>query len=376
MKPTRYNDAAVILHWLIALLMIGLLAMGKYMHGLDDDSADKYTLVQLHKSFGIVALLLIIVRLVWRTRYTAPAHPLDAPRWEKMAAKYSHIALYLLMLTIPFSGWLMVSASPLNLDTILFGAVEWPHVPGSAALQANNLEDFFHHTHEIAGGILIALLFVHIGAALKHHIVNKDDVLKRMLPDWASRAFKLKLGTTFAALAAATAGFALIASTNQPPPRVISANNSNISFNAMVTGEDTLGQFNESTITFTFDEANPGNSSLIADVVTASAFTDNFQIDGSLPEPDWFDSEQYPTANFTSSSVTKTPDHYLVKGSMTIKSSSNDIEFPMIITEQEGKQVASGEFVINRFDYKIGSEDQPDEEYVGADITLTFSFDL
>ncbi len=374
--PIRYNDAAVILHWMIALLLIGMLIMGKYMHILEDDDPQKFALVQLHKSFGVIALLLITVRLIWRMTYTAPAHPAHAPKWEKFAAKSTHVLLYVLMLAMPLSGWLMVSASPLNIDTLLFNAVKWPHVPGAELLQKNELGHLFHSIHAYASGVLILLIVMHVGAALKHHIINKDDVLRRMAPDWQSPSFKPKLIATLAAVAMAVGGFSLIASTKQTPAVVVTANNSRIGFNTIVTGEATPGQFNESIITLTLDDSNPSTSSLSAEVKTASVFTDNYQVNGSLPEPDWFDNDNHPVATFQSNSISKQAEDYLVTGIITIKDTSNSIDFPMTIAEQDGKQVVSGQFVINRFDFKLGVGDQPDESYVGAEISIDFSFEL
>ena len=374
--PIRYNDVAVILHWMIALLLIGMLILGKYMGILEDDDPQKFVLVQLHKSFGVIALLLIIARLIWRTTYKAPAHPAHAPKWEKLAAKSTHIVLYALMLVMPISGWLMVSASPLNIDTILFNAIKWPHVPGADLLQENELDQLFYTIHAYASGVMILIIFMHVGAALKHHIINKDDVLRRMAPDWQSRSFKPKLVAALAAIAMAAGGFALIANSKQAPALVVTANNSSIGFTTIVAGEATPGQFNESTIMLTLDNNNLAASSLSADVKTASVFTDNYQVNGSLPEADWFDSGNHPVATFKSDAITKATDGYLVKGSMTIKAISNTLEFPMNITEQDGKQVASGQIIINRFDYKLGLSSNPDEEYVSADITIEFSFEL
>ncbi len=375
-RPIRYNDAAVILHWLIALLLIGMLMLGKYTHILEDDDPQKFVLVQWHKSFGIIALLLIIIRLLWRMSYTPPAHPADAPKWEKFAAKGTHILLYSLMLIMPLSGWLLVSASPLNIDTILFNAIKWPHAPGAQLLQEKELGHLFHNIHAYASGALILLVVMHVGAALKHHIINKDDVLRCMTPDWQSRSFKPKLVAALTAIALAAGGLALIAGSKKAPAVVVTANNSHIGFNTVVAGEATPGQFNESTINFTLDDNDLAASSLNATVKTASVFTENYQVNGSLPAADWLDDEQHPEASFTSKSISKDADGYRVDGTMTIKGISNSVEFPMTINEQDGKRVASGQFIINRFDYKLGVSEQPDEEYVDADITIDFSFEL
>jgi cytochrome b561 len=375
LRPVRYNDAAVILHWMIALLIISLLAMGKFMHGLEDDDPLKFDLVQWHKSFGITVMLLIVIRIIWRLTYTAPAHPENAPGWEKRAAGFTHVALYALMIIMPLSGWLLVSASEFKLDTVLFNAVTWPHVPGHEKLQALEMAGQFYKVHEIGSGIMILLLLMHIAGALKHHLITNDDVLRRMLPDWQSGTFKPKLLTTLAAIVLAAGGLALIAST-QKPVTVVTANNSVINFSTVVSGEQTPGEFLESTINLTLDENNPAASSLTAEVVTSSVLSDNLQANGSLPDEDWFDTENFPTANFQSTEFSQVDGQYFVKGDLTIKDTTIPAEFPLVIESDDDRRVARGSFVINRFDFKLGANDQPDVDYVAAEITIDFSFDL
>lgn len=129
--PLRYGDIAIIFHWLIALLIIGLLVIGKYMTGLEENDPVRYELTQWHKSFGIAVLLLSVSRLAWRFTHKPPPEPASLPRWQKHVSGLVHLALYALMLALPITGWIMVSASPLNIDTVLFGVIPWPHLPPS-----------------------------------------------------------------------------------------------------------------------------------------------------------------------------------------------------------------------------------------------------
>lgn len=177
--PTRYGTVAMTLHWLIALAIIGMLTVGKYMVDLPNTGPNKFALYQLHKSFGITVLVLTLVRIGWRVVHPVPALPPGMPAWQRFGAHFSHYGLYALMLAIPLSGWAAVSASTLGIPTLLFGAVELPSLP---IAPDRDTHEFFEGAHELLGDLMIALLILHVVAALKHHFVDKDTVLRRMLP--------------------------------------------------------------------------------------------------------------------------------------------------------------------------------------------------
>jgi cytochrome b561 len=178
-SASTYSRTAIILHWLIALLIIGQLAGGLFMENLPPTSF-KFELYQWHKSFGIMILLLSFARLGWRFTRKPPALPDGMKAWEKLAARGTHIGFYVLMIGVPLSGWAMVSASVYDIDTVLFKLIPWPHIPGIP--QEAGLEDTLKFAHEILAKAVIVLLLLHVGAALKHHLVKKDDVLTRMIP--------------------------------------------------------------------------------------------------------------------------------------------------------------------------------------------------
>jgi cytochrome b561 len=102
---TRYGAVAMTLHWLIAIAIIGMLVLGKYMHGLPNSDPNKFMLYQLHKSTGITILALTVSRIVWRFAGPVPPLPATMATWERWAAHTSHFLLYALMLLIPLSGW-------------------------------------------------------------------------------------------------------------------------------------------------------------------------------------------------------------------------------------------------------------------------------
>lgn len=176
---TRYGTVAMALHWLIAFAIITLLAVGKYMHGLPDSDPNKFTLYQTHKSVGLTVLALTLARIGWRLINAVPPLPASMPAWERWAAHVSHFLFYVLMLAIPLSGWAMASASPLGIPTIWFGLFEVPALPVGVG---EDPHEQFEDLHELLGNLMILLVLVHVGAALKHHFWDRDGVLKRMLP--------------------------------------------------------------------------------------------------------------------------------------------------------------------------------------------------
>ncbi|MBI1213058.1 MAG: cytochrome b [Alphaproteobacteria bacterium] len=179
----RYGAVAVTLHWLIAIGIIGMLILGKYMADLPRADPSRFELIQLHKSFGITILALSVLRVLWRLVNKVPPLPPQMPAWQRYAANASHFLLYVLILAIPLSGWAMVSASPLGIPTIWFGQFEIPHLPGLQGFADQHaVEGQLRETHELLGNLMIGLLIIHIGAALKHHFWDRDDVLIRMLP--------------------------------------------------------------------------------------------------------------------------------------------------------------------------------------------------
>ena len=178
-KQSRYSRVAIILHWLIALLIIGQLAGGKIMTMMDPTTL-KFEIYQYHKSFGIMILLLSFLRLFWRLGHKPPALPETMKPWERRVSGLTHKGFYALMIGIPLSGWAMVSASTFGIKTKLFKTVPWPHIPGIP--QSADLEKMLKTTHEWLAILVFVLLALHIGAALKHHFKNKDDVLGRMVP--------------------------------------------------------------------------------------------------------------------------------------------------------------------------------------------------
>ena len=172
----HYTKTAKALHWLMAILFFGLLALGFYMPDLPL-SPEKLKLYSWHKWAGVTAFLLVWLRLFWRVTHRPPALPVSMPKIMQLAAHAGHLLLYVLMIAIPLSGWLMSSAK--GFQTVWFGVLPIPDL-----LEKNKeLGDLLKNVHASLNLLFVAVIAGHIGAALKHHFIDKDDILKRMLPN-------------------------------------------------------------------------------------------------------------------------------------------------------------------------------------------------
>jgi cytochrome b561 len=179
----HYTRVAITLHWLIAIGILSLIVIGLVMTQLHLTTGTKFQLFQLHKSIGITVLGLALLRVAWRLSHRPPPLPSSMPAAERQAAESTHTTLYVFMLGLPLSGWAMVSASPRNIPTVLYGLVHWPHLPVLSTLHDKaTVEKVLVYVHVVGAWMLIAVLVLHIGAALRHQFILRDQIMSRMLP--------------------------------------------------------------------------------------------------------------------------------------------------------------------------------------------------
>jgi cytochrome b561 len=172
-----YGAAAIVLHWLMAVVLIALVAVGLYMARLPDVGFDttKIRLILYHKELGILALALATLRLAWRVTNALPRLVENLPDWQKVVARFVHLCFYGLMFALPITGWLMSSAA--GFPVSFFGYFYLPDL-----IPYNDyLAQAFIAVHQWLGYALIPLLIIHAGAALRHHFVLRDDTLRQML---------------------------------------------------------------------------------------------------------------------------------------------------------------------------------------------------
>ena len=171
----RYGAIAQLFHWVIVALIVTQFVLAIRAESLPRGMKLLNTLA-LHKSIGMTVLMLAVLRLIWRWMNPIPADPPGMPGWQQVASRISHLALYAMIFVIPLVGWIASSAR--NFSVSWFGFFTWPNLvePSEAAFE------FFQGTHAVLAWTLFAVALLHIAAALKHHFIDKDDVLRRMLP--------------------------------------------------------------------------------------------------------------------------------------------------------------------------------------------------
>jgi len=180
----RYSGVSIALHWTIAALIVAQIPLGWRMSELPLGEA-KFELFQLHKSVGLTILLLSLVRLAWRATHPAPPLPDPMRRWEKVFARATHVGFYVVMIATPLGGWVLVSASEFDVPTLLWGAIPVPHLPGFEAMSPEAKKAVYERVaagHGALAWLGVGLLVLHVAGALKHHFINRDGVLQRMLP--------------------------------------------------------------------------------------------------------------------------------------------------------------------------------------------------
>ena len=174
-RPDCYTRGAVLFHWAIALLVIVNLAIGLLHESLLDGVK---AAIPLHKSIGLTVLVFTIGRIGWRLAHRPPPLPVAMPEWERLTARATHAGFYGLMVALPLTGWAMVSKAPL----LWFGLAEVPLLPVSKSLGRTA-----HEAHGLLGYVMVALVLLHVGAALRHHYIKRDATLSRMIPTLAPR---------------------------------------------------------------------------------------------------------------------------------------------------------------------------------------------
>jgi cytochrome b561 len=172
---TRWGSVAQAFHWLIAALIVVQGAIGLTMVELGT-TPTKVRVFALHKSNGLTVLALVLLRLAWRLTQRAPRE-VPMPAWQRAAARLSHFLLYVLILALPFSGWLFNSAANFPLEW--FGLF---HVPSLTRGLDPVLKAFALRAHVVLFWVLVAVVAIHVATALWHHYRQRDDVLRRMLP--------------------------------------------------------------------------------------------------------------------------------------------------------------------------------------------------
>lgn len=374
---------------------------------------------QLHKSLGLTVLLLSLLRLAWRFLYPPPPLPPQMAPWETALAAVTHWLFYGLMIAMPLSGWLYVSLqwrgdAPFNIPTLWFGLFEVPHLFGLSAADSALREQAAALAFSVHGAMalgLVLLLALHVGAALKHHLVDRDGVLARMLPWLAappqptaavtSQAATTRTPTVRGMAAAAITLlvallFIVYATTSRLVPEEASPvtgkarvlqdlvsesgtqaiqspvdfDNSHILFSGVHAGRDFNGRFGDWQAAIHFDAEAPQESFVAAAVATDSATTGVPLHDRSLPQSEWFDAARHPLATWRSTRIEPLgDDRYAIEGVLSIKGNSVELA-PLVLTIDGATLRIEGTVELDRAAVDMGMESDPEGQYVSRSIGI------
>ncbi|MFP4520056.1 MAG: cytochrome b [Oceanicaulis sp.] len=182
----RYSAVAIAFHWVIAVLLVSMVFYGWWMEGLRDQlfagevSAETVSgAYNWHKTAGILILLLSLARLAWRLSHKPPALPGHMKPWERYFARFTHVAFYAVMIGVPIGGYVTASSFGDSFPILLFNEIALPKLP---VPQTDSFQSFSGSAHGAGGWVILVLLALHAGGALKHHLLDRDGVLTRMIP--------------------------------------------------------------------------------------------------------------------------------------------------------------------------------------------------
>ena len=371
MSDTRYTKVAITLHWVIALAILIQLGTGIIM-GFDLMAKPVlFHMFQFHKSMGLTVLVLSLFRLFWRLTHKAPSLPSHMPAWEKFAAKASHYLFYVFMIGVPLTGWLIVSSSSFGLPTMWFNLFEWPHIPGIEHL-ADATKDQVHEvaeeSHSVMAYATLALLGLHIAAALKHHFIDHDEVLHHMIPCIKQRLPKAPLSLI--------AALCLISFPVNAATWLTGPDKGTIGFAGENSGEKFSGKFENWSADIDFDPVNPANAKVKVTIKTGSAKTGTTMFDETLPKKEWFDAETLPDAIFETKSIKSHGDGtYEAIGTLTIKGHAHEVTMPFTLAVKDKTATMTSELKLNRLDFEIGTKPDPKAEWVSKDIDISIKLD-
>ena len=414
MPEARYSYTAIALHWLIALLLAFQIALGWALEG--NNSPELFARYQLHKSIGITILLLSLARLA--IRFILPRPPAsDGPAWTRGLASAVHWLFYLVMILGPLTGWLLVSTARVQVPTLLYGTLPWPHLPVSRA---------WHEPAEAIHGAMawlaIGLFLLHIAGALRHQWLLGKPELQRMIPFARGKALGAAVGALALVAGAFVAGqtiyperdrsvakkAALVPTAAPVAPRAAPAAlpteeegkapveeaakethveakeplanwtvapGGRLGFTARWNGEAVDGSFGRwrAAIRFSPDELAQSNIRVTVDL--ASADTGDGQRDDSLKGSDFFNVTAQPNAIFTARDIRHLGgDRYEAGGTLDLRGVSKPATLRFTLRIDDDKARVAGTARIDRTAFGVGQGEWAATDAIAAGVDIDFSF--
>jgi len=382
----HYTPTAKLLHWLVAGMVVVQFVLAKLadLAGDADSAVRELALLANHKSVGITILAFVIVRLVWRRMNPPPALPATMPKWQLTASHVSHWSLYILLIAMPVTGWLMSSASAYSVSW--FNLFQLPDFVASDPA----LKDVFKDAHELVGKLLVLVAIIHVIAAVKHALIDKDGVLQRMISAISTVAFVavIVVGTAWLGGAGKSGGDSAVANqsvvqtgadtaaetvatASDLPAWQIDYTASYISFVGDQAGADFEGVWESWSAEIKFSAEQFGASTFDVAVDATSAETQDDERDLTLADPEWFDTSNFPEAYFRASNFSLSEGGgYVVDGQLIIKSVASPVQLLFTVESDGDSRVLAGTARLDRLELGVGTGEWEDTDWVGKDVAV------
>ena len=379
-----YHTLSKLLHWLIA----GLIVLQFVSHELAEYAADsgsrnwEFALVLNHKSVGMTILMLALLRLVWRFVTPPPELPDGMARWQVNASLVSHWLLYGLLLAIPLTGWLMSSAA--GVTVAWFKVAYFPDLVAKSDL----LAEVFHEIHETLAKVLFVVAIIHVLAAFKHALVDRDGVLGRIcsVATVGLGALTIGLGAWWLTLSGAStanaqadtdpdSGAATMAQEAPPssalPAWVVDADSSHIRFTGSQADTPFTGEWQSFEARIHFDAERLDESLFDVTIDTTSAESGDSDRDATLTDADWFDAAQYPNAYFRADTIVALDNGgFRADGKLIIKDKPSPVKFEFRVQSDGSRRELLGSASLLRLDLGVGTGEWEDTAWVANEVAV------
>ncbi len=387
-----YGWAARAFHWTVAVLILTALGLGLYADSLPRGGEDQlqaiFAAFSIHKTAGVAVLIIASARILWTLCQIRPRPLHPERRLETLLAETVHWALWIGMIIMPLSGWLLHSAAPGGFSRILWPLGQrLPMVPEDAALAEG-----FARFHEAGWWVLGGLIALHVAGALKHALIDRDHTFARMagnpdrLPEPPAHQMSPGLQHLLAACAAVAIWGGLVAVTVQAEAEAEPAATATASQTAAASGwavqqgtldiqvkqggNDVAGQFAKWQAAIDYaPETQTGRIDVSIDIASLTLGS----VTGTATGPDFLNAAAHPTASFKAEILPPTAEGqpHTARGTLTIAGKSTEAELPFALTLAEDTATASGTMQVDRRDFGIGAG-YADESTVGFAVAISF----
>jgi cytochrome b561/polyisoprenoid-binding protein YceI len=385
---STYGSVTKVFHWLTALLILTAIPLGVIANRLPYETSEQLTqkawLFSAHKTVGVAVFIVALARIIWAISQPKPGLLNADKKLESFMAETAHWLLYSSLVIVPLSGWVHHAA------TTGFAPIWWPFgqdlpfVAKSEAIAAVSAG-----LHWIFTKVMAVTIFLHIAGALKHHFVDKDITLRRMwfgnvtpVPTDANHSERAPI---VAALVVWCATLALGAGLGLYQPHTASTptaeldavdsqwevQSGKIELRIVQFGSTVEGEFQDWTAAISFTDSQDLQKLGDVDVTISIPSLTLGSVTDQAMGADYFDASTFPEARY-SADITRIPDGYMAKGTLTIKDQSQPVEFPFQLSLSDNGAEMRGDFVLQRLDFGIG-DNMPDESSLGFAVEIYIS---